>query len=79
MRKLVAAVAVVSLPSLAFAGDKKGEPTEHYVFTDPDKLEAGHGFADGMRIGAHGPPIRTLLVRPRLQFVVEMLKSIEAI
>ncbi len=81
MRKLVAAVAVaiVSLPTLAFAGEKKPETTEHYVFTDPDKLVGGQGVPDGMRVGVHGVPVRTLLVRPRLQFVVEMLKSIEAI
>jgi hypothetical protein len=76
MHKLLVGLAVVCLPAVAFAGEKKAE-IEHYDFPDADKLVTQNlGSSEG-KIGARGPAVRTILVRPRVQFVVELLKTIE--
>ncbi|MBK7398360.1 MAG: hypothetical protein IPJ34_19215 [Myxococcales bacterium] len=78
MRKLVAvALVVVCLPAVASAGEKKKEDVEHIEFKDADTLTTQHGLSEDMRVGARKMGVRTILVRPRLQFVIELLKTIE--
>ena len=47
-----------------------------YQFTD-DPLAAGGVNANDARISVASHVIRTTLIRPRVAFVVEMLKSVE--
>lgn len=70
-------VAFSSFTALASA-QKKDDKLEEYVFPD-DKLLNGLGGTSEMII--KGPPItvRTLLTRPRTQFIPELLKTVESI
>ncbi len=47
-----------------------------YIFKD-DPLNAGNEGEMTARIKVRKQPTRTLLIRPRWQFVAEMLKSVE--
>ncbi len=83
MRTLLLTLALVALPNLALAQTpsataKKDEKIETYVFPD-DKLLSPLGGDQGMIITGPPKPVRILLTRPRVHFVPELLKSIEAI
>jgi hypothetical protein len=79
-----AALFAVLAPASAFAGDssyteKKTNDGRAVTFIDADQLGGlARGAAGSQIIGIH-PPIRVLLMRPRVQFVPEMLKSVEGI
>jgi hypothetical protein len=77
---LLVALAIVAVPSTALAqtGTKKSESVETYVFPD-DKLLSPLGGDHGLIITGPPKPVRILLTRPRVHFVPELLKSIEAI
>jgi hypothetical protein len=49
-----------------------------YEFTDESLLGDGHPANSTIIVGSRRIP-RTLLIRPRTQFVTEMLKSVEAL
>jgi hypothetical protein len=73
---VVAFAALCSVASNASADPpKKGQDYE-YKFTD-DKLLADTMGATGAKITVRKPPARDRLLRPRLHFVPEMLKSVE--
>jgi hypothetical protein len=85
-RTLAAAVAAMCVfcTNLAFADDtstyvaNQVGKDENVTFKD-DILDA-HGFGAGdVRIRVMPAPKRVLLLRPRTQFVTEMLKSVEAL
>lgn len=48
----------------------------HYEFEDDDLLAQAFGN-QGDWVRVRPGPVRALLIRPRTQFVVEMLKSVE--
>jgi hypothetical protein len=79
---LVGTVAcIVCIASAAQADDQvaRVEPERNgygYVFKD-DPLNAGLYDANSMRISVRKQPSRQLLIRPRWQFIAEMLKSVE--
>jgi len=72
---VMAAVLVSVVASSAFAQDKKDEGYG-YEFSD-DPLSAGGFGPNDATIRVRSGPVRTTLIRPRTQFVVEMLKSVE--
>ncbi|MBI4704331.1 MAG: hypothetical protein HY744_24770 [Deltaproteobacteria bacterium] len=55
-----------------------GEPGYAYVFPD-DPLAAGVPGASGAVIHVISPSVRRTLIRPRLHFVAELVKSVERI
>ncbi len=59
----------------AKAGDKKDQGYG-YEFTD-DPLNAGGFGPNDATIRVRPGPIRTTLIRPRVTFIPEMLKSVE--
>jgi len=85
MKKLVAAAAAavcVLCTNLALAEDTYVENTsgkdQNVVFKD-DPLAAGQFGPHDARIMVMPQPKRVMLLRPRTQFVTEMLKSVEAL
>jgi hypothetical protein len=83
-RTLAAAVAaiVVLCSNLALADDTyvstKDGKDQSVIFRD-DPLAAGGLGPNDIRIHVMPAPKRVLLLRPRTQFVTEMLKSVEAL
>jgi hypothetical protein len=75
-------LALIALSLFAFEGvasaadKKKGSDVEEMTFED-DKLLTSNLGPDQAKIAGRPNPIRTILVRPRVTFVPEMLKSIE--
>jgi hypothetical protein len=55
----------------------KGQEPEDIKFDDADKLTTSSLGPDEGKISTRSGPVRTILVRPRISFVPEMLKSIE--
>ncbi len=83
-RTLAAAIAaiVVLCSNLALADDTYVENVtgkdQNVVFKD-DPLAAGQFGPNDARIMVLPSPKRVMLLRPRTQFVTEMLKSVEAL
>ncbi len=83
-RTLAAAIAaiVVLCSNLALADDTYVENNtgkdQSVVFKD-DPLAAGQFGPNDARIRVLPQPKRVMLLRPRTQFVTEMLKSVEAL
>jgi hypothetical protein len=85
MKKLVAAAAAavcVLCTNLALADDTYVENNagkdQSVIFKD-DPLAAGQFGPMDPRITVMAQPKRVMLLRPRTQFVTEMLKSVEAL
>jgi len=88
IRMTLAAAVVTTLTASAFAQDRTGsrdrgtarEATSgndvSYEFLD-DPLAAGNLGPSGGGIIVRNRHMRTLLIRPRTQFITEMLKSVE--
>ena len=77
-----AAVSVLSVAGSAAAQDqptstKKGE-VESWVFPD-DSLLTVKPVSSDMLIGSRKGIVRTILTRPRTQFIPELLKTIEGL
>ncbi|HEX2736153.1 MAG TPA: hypothetical protein VHM70_31345 [Polyangiaceae bacterium] len=62
--------------SLAWAQTPRDDADTFYRFDDDDLLAQAFG-ADGDVVRVRLGPARTLLIRPRTQFVAELLKSVE--
>jgi len=77
---LVAGIGMLLVASEALAQDakKKKEDGYGYEFGD-DPLNAGGFGPKDATIRVRPGPIRTTLIRPRTQFITEMLKSVENI
>jgi len=79
-RSAVAALAsVLAVFSLAATASADPSPKEHdygYIFGD-DLLAAGMRGPTGDDIHVRRHPVRVILMRPRVQFISEMLKSVE--
>jgi hypothetical protein len=75
-------VATLAAPSLARAQDARAATTKDdtygYAFPD-DPLAAGLFGPNDVQIRVIPKPKRVTLIRPRTQFVSEMLKSVEGI
>jgi hypothetical protein len=86
-KKLVAALAAamcVFCTNLAFAQDagytdKKEGADQSVIFKDGDVLSASAMDGNTLPIRVMPSPKRVLLLRPRTQFVTELLKSVEAL
>jgi hypothetical protein len=70
------------LPSSAYAqtggGKAAAQARNQFVSFDDDLLDANSSAPFGDRVFAgHLPPARTLLIRPRTNFVAELYKSVE--
>ncbi len=75
------AFASLALPSSAFAQGTQSAPASDdykYVFPD-DPLDAGLFGPNDVHIRVVPKPKRSVLIRPRTQFIVEMLKSVETL
>ena len=73
----VIAAAMLMSPA-AFAGDKDDNSEEGYAYEfEDDALSAGSRYSKGARIRIVPPAKRATLIRPRLHFVPELLKSVE--
>ena len=72
-------LALLTLPTIASAQSARKEQDQQVIFDD-DLLDAALStpFGDPLFAG-HLPPARTLLIRPRTNFVAELYKSIEQI
>ncbi|HEX7451936.1 MAG TPA: hypothetical protein VF294_06615 [Polyangiaceae bacterium] len=70
---------LLTLPTVASAQSAREEQNQQVIFDD-DLLDAALStpFGDPLFAG-HLPPARTLLIRPRTNFVAELYKSIEQI
>jgi hypothetical protein len=79
---IAAAVGVMSLTSVAAAQDKaptsKADKMESWVFPD-DALLNTKPLGSEMSVVARGGIVRTILTRPRTQFIPELLKTIEGL
>jgi hypothetical protein len=73
---VVGIVALFGVEGTAFAQTPKEKEPEVMVFPD-DQLLTTPLFPESAKIGGGHHPLRVLLVRPRLHFVPEMLKTIE--
>ncbi len=67
---------ICAMAETASADPTKKDDNYGYEFKD-DILNADHSIANGVRIMARPKGHRELLLRPRLHFVGEMLKSVE--
>ena len=81
---LAAAAICVFCTNIAFAQDKSYTETntgsgQDVTFTDADVLNASQFDGGGAVIRVAPSPKRVLLLRPRTQFVTELLKSVEAL
>jgi hypothetical protein len=74
-------VAIVTLAGAASADVKRSQRTKDGDFHEfgDDLLNSDVAFPRGGSIVVRPPPMRSLLIRPRANFVPEMLKSIENI
>lgn len=75
---VVAAMGVLLFSMEAFAQGKAGKKDDGYgyEFSD-DPLNAGGFGPNDATIRVRPGPVRTTLIRPRISFVPEMLKSVE--
>ncbi|HEY1957150.1 MAG TPA: hypothetical protein VGH28_16130 [Polyangiaceae bacterium] len=81
---LAAAAICVLCTNVALAQDKSYTETstgsgQDVTFTDADTLSASQFDGGGGIIRVTPSPKRVLLLRPRTQFVTELLKSVEAL
>jgi hypothetical protein len=75
----LSSLAVFSFARVAHAQPAAGDRNQNVVFDD-DLLNADLGAPFGDRVfPRHLPPARTLLIRPRTNFLPELYKSIEHI
>ena len=83
VHKLMATAALGALTALsasegvASAQTKDDGKMDIMNFVDADKLLTSGSSASGMTITPGHHPVRILLVRPRLHFVPELIKTIE--
>jgi hypothetical protein len=72
-------LSLLTLPTVASAQTARKEQNQQLIFDD-DLLDADLStpFGDPLFAG-HLPPARTLLIRPRTNFVAELYKSVEHI
>ena len=70
------AAAIIFVPATALSQDKDEEEGYSYAFED-DVLGAGARFSTSARIRVVPPAKRATLIRPRLHFIPELLKSVE--
>ena len=79
---ITAALGVMSIASVASAQDQaptsKADKMDSWVFPD-DKLLSTPGGSSEMKIRVGTPVVRTILTRPRTQFIPELLKTIEGL
>jgi hypothetical protein len=79
---IAAAVGMLSMTSVAAAQDKaptnKSDKMESWEFPD-DKLLSVTGGNSEMKIMAGPRIVRTILTKPRTQFIPELLKTIEGL
>jgi hypothetical protein len=66
----------IAVPAAAQESSKKKDDSYGYIFTD-DPLRAEGIGATTAQIRVHKAGRRELLLRPRVHFVQEMLKSVE--
>jgi len=83
-RNLAGALAAMCVlcTNLAFAQDYSETKTgddQNVVFKDGDVLDASQFGDPTTRIQVMPQPKRVLLLRPRTQFVTELLKSVESL
>jgi hypothetical protein len=77
---MVGLVAVcVSVATSASADPTKADDRYGYIFIDPDLLSADGSVVTAVPIRVQKHLHREVLLRPRVQFVTEMLKSVEAL
>lgn len=81
MRTLVTALFLsASLTTAAAAQDRSAPatpaPDVSYTFGDHD-VDGGRYTQEGTLVETRGPALRRTLVRPRVHFVPELLKSVE--
>jgi len=71
------ALAVLAAPRVGHAQNAHGDRVQTEIFDD-DLLTGDLASPSGGRVfGNHLPPARTLLIRPRTNFIPELYKSIE--
>ena len=73
---LLAVVGVSALAPMAYADPTKKDDSYGYIFQD-DPLQAEGKNANTAQIRVRKGGTRELLLRPRVHFVTEMLKSVE--
>jgi hypothetical protein len=73
---LVTSAAFAQAPAAGGAGAGKKDDGYGYEFSD-DPLNAGGFGPNDATIRVRPGPVRTTLIRPRVTFVPEMLKSVE--
>ncbi|HYP75108.1 MAG TPA: hypothetical protein VER12_04100 [Polyangiaceae bacterium] len=74
---LASALAALGWTSIAHAQGAGGDRVQNEVFDD-DLLQADLGAPFGARVfPSHLPPPRTLLIRPRTNFLPELYQSVE--
>lgn len=78
---LSALTLMLALAATAGAQDRPGRqadiaPDTSFDFED-DLVEGGRYTQEGIRVDSRGRAMRTTLVRPRVHFIPEMLKSVE--
>ncbi len=73
---VLAVVGIVSVSPSAHADPTKKDDSYGYVFKD-DALNAEGKYANTAQISVRAPAGRERLVRLRVHFVAEMLKSVE--
>lgn len=73
---LLAVVGVSAVAPMAYADPTKKDDSYGYIFTD-DPLQAEGKNANTAQIIVRKASTRERLLRPRVQFVTEMLKSVE--
>jgi hypothetical protein len=74
------ALVLLAAPGVAFAEESPAPRADAYGYVFPDDpLDAGFFGLNDVHIRVIPKPKRITLIRPRTQFVVEMLKSVEGI
>jgi hypothetical protein len=72
-------VAALAAPATVHAQVTPDDQNQHYEFIDELlNVDLGRPFGDPLFSG-HLPPARTLLIRPRTNFIPELYKSVEHI
>jgi hypothetical protein len=72
-------LAASSLTHTASADPTKADDNYGYIFVDPDLLSAEGSVVTAVPIRVQKHPRREVLLRPRVHFVTEMLKSVEGL
>jgi hypothetical protein len=75
-----AALVFLAVSGVAYSASADPTPADDnygYVFKDPDILSADASVVTAVAIRVQKHPHREGLLRPRVQFVTEMLKSVE--